>query len=87
MNFFLQLHQQKLALEKAVELEKTKNYLENILFSMSDAIFVINQQGRIEICNQGACEALESSQINLPETFEVPYIEPNCASTKVWTTV
>ncbi|CAK8721989.1 histidine kinase [Candidatus Electrothrix laxa] len=54
VNFFLQLHQQKLALEKAVELEKTKNYLENILFSMSDAIFVINLQGRIDICNQGS---------------------------------
>ncbi|MCI5130587.1 MAG: response regulator, partial [Candidatus Electrothrix sp. EH2] len=53
VNFFLQLHQQKLALEKAVELEKTKNYLENILFSMTDAIFVINLQGEIEICNQG----------------------------------
>ena len=54
VNFFLQLHQQKLALEKAVELEKNKNYLENILFSMSDAIFVINLQGRIDICNQGS---------------------------------
>jgi PAS domain S-box-containing protein len=53
VNFFLQLHQQKLTLEKAVELEKTKNYLENILFSMSDAIFVINRQGEIDICNQG----------------------------------
>ncbi|WP_446007975.1 ATP-binding response regulator [Candidatus Electrothrix sp.] len=54
VNFFLQLHQQKQALEKAVELEKTKNYLENILFSMTDAIFVINLQGYIEICNQGS---------------------------------
>ncbi|MCW5210682.1 response regulator, partial [Desulfobulbus sp. N3] len=54
VNFFLQLHQQKLALEKAVELERSKNYLENILFSMSDAIFVINLQGRIDICNQGS---------------------------------
>jgi PAS domain S-box-containing protein len=54
VNFFLQLHQQKLALEKAVELEKTKNYLENILFSMTDAIFVINAQGEIEICNLGS---------------------------------
>jgi PAS domain S-box-containing protein len=54
VNFFLQLHQQKLALEKAVELEKTKNHLENILFSMTDAIFVINLQGQIEICNQGS---------------------------------
>lgn len=54
VNFFLQLHQQKLALEKAVELEKTKNYLENILFSMSDGIFVINLQGCIDICNQGS---------------------------------
>ena len=54
VNFFLQLHQQKLALEKAVELEKTKNHLENILFSMTDAIFVVNLQGDIEICNQGS---------------------------------
>ncbi len=54
VNFFLQLHQQKLALEKAVELEKTKNYLENILFSMTDAIFVINPHGQVEICNQGS---------------------------------
>ena len=54
VNFFLQLHQQKLALEKAVELEKTKNYLEKILFSMSDAIFVIDLQGSIDICNQGS---------------------------------
>ncbi|MCI5195933.1 MAG: hybrid sensor histidine kinase/response regulator [Candidatus Electrothrix sp. AW5] len=52
--FFLQLHQQKIALEKAVELEKTKNHLENILFSMTDAVFVINLQGQIEICNQGS---------------------------------
>jgi PAS domain S-box-containing protein len=54
VNFFLQLHQQKLALEKAVELEKTKNHLENILFSITDAIFVVNLQGDIEICNQGS---------------------------------
>ncbi len=54
VNFFLQLHQQKLSLEKAVELEKTKNYLENILFSMNDAVFVIDLQGSIDVCNQGS---------------------------------
>jgi two-component system cell cycle sensor histidine kinase/response regulator CckA len=62
VNFFLQLHQQKLALEKAVELEKNKNYLENILFSMSDAIFVINLQGRIDICNKGSRSLVGSEQ-------------------------
>jgi two-component system cell cycle sensor histidine kinase/response regulator CckA len=62
VNFFLQLHQQKLALEKAVELEKTKNYLENILFSMSDAIFVIDLQGSIDICNQGSQSLVGSEQ-------------------------
>ncbi|WP_339135177.1 MAG: response regulator [Candidatus Electrothrix sp. GW3-4] len=62
VSFFLQLHQQKLALEKSVELEKTKNYLENILFSMTDAIFVINLQGDIEICNQGSLSLVGYTQ-------------------------
>jgi PAS domain S-box-containing protein len=65
VNFFLQLHQQKLALEKAVELEKTKNHLENILFSMTDAIFVINLQGDIEICNQGSLSLVGYEQDEL----------------------
>ena len=62
VNFFLQLHQQKLALEKAVELERSKNYLEKILFSMTDAIFVINLQGDIEVCNQGSQSLVGSEQ-------------------------
>ncbi|MCI5148954.1 MAG: response regulator [Candidatus Electrothrix sp. MAN1_4] len=62
VNFFLQLHQQRIALEKAVELEKTKNHLENILFSMTDAIFVINLQGDIEICNQGSLSLIGYEQ-------------------------
>lgn len=53
VRFFLQLHKQKIALQQAVELEKAKNYLESILFSMTDAVFVIDLTGCVAICNQG----------------------------------
>lgn len=81
VSFFLQLHQQKLDLEKAVELEKTKNYLKNILFSMTDAIFVINLRGEIEICNQGGSSLAGYEQeevVGLP--LRAFLQEENCAA-------
>ncbi|MCI5222354.1 MAG: hybrid sensor histidine kinase/response regulator [Candidatus Electrothrix sp. AR4] len=62
VKFFLQLHKQKISLQKAVELEKANNYLESILFSMTDAVFAINLDGCIETCNQGGLSLVNFDQ-------------------------
>jgi PAS domain S-box-containing protein len=62
VKFFLQLHKQKIALQKAVELEKTKNYLESILFSMTDAVFVVNLDGCISTCNKSGLSLISVDQ-------------------------
>ncbi len=62
VNFFLQLHQQKIALLKTVEIEKAKNYLENILYSMADMVLVVGSDLCIKTCNQGGLSLLGFDQ-------------------------
>ncbi|XOF34605.1 MAG: response regulator [Candidatus Electrothrix sp. YB6] len=62
IKFFLQLHSQKIALQKAVELEQAKSYLESILFSMTDAVFVTDPAGKITTCNQGGLSLVGFAQ-------------------------
>jgi len=62
VNFFLQLHRQKTALLHTIELEKKKNYLENILFSMADTLLVVNPDGCIETYNHGGLSLVDFDQ-------------------------
>ncbi len=62
VKIFLQLHRQKIALLAAIELEKTKNYLENILFSMADTVLVVTPNASIETYNQGGLSLIDFDQ-------------------------
>jgi len=65
VKFFLQLDRQKADLLRAVELEKSKNYLESILFSMVDTVIVVATSGQIKITNQGGSSLIDFSQAEL----------------------
>ncbi len=62
VKFFLQLHRQKTALLAAIEVEKSKNYLESILFSMADTVLVVTADALIETYNQGGLSLIDFNQ-------------------------
>lgn len=59
VKIFLQLDRQKKELVEKLELERSRTYLENILSAMSDAVMVVDRQGRIQKVNLAAQRLLE----------------------------
>lgn len=66
---FLQLDKQKNELLQKIELEKSKNYLESILASISDSIIVASQDGCIRTVNNSALLTLG---YNIDELTDMP---------------
>ncbi|MBC8440415.1 MAG: response regulator [Deltaproteobacteria bacterium] len=58
VRIFLQLEDQHQRLKKIIDLEKTKNHLENILLSMSDVVLVLSRDGVIQTINEAALSLL-----------------------------
>lgn len=52
VSIFLQLNAQRIELLQKIELEKSKNYLENILESISDAVIVVSTSAHIQRVNK-----------------------------------
>jgi PAS domain S-box-containing protein len=51
VKIFLQLDRQKIKLMRMIEIEKSKNHLENILMTTPDLVFVVSPKGIIENVN------------------------------------
>jgi len=58
VRIFLQMDYQNQELKRIIELEKTKNHLENILLSMSDAVMVLSRKGLVQTINAAALSLL-----------------------------
>ena len=59
VNVFLELYRQKQELHEKIELQKSKNYLENVLMSISDTIIVVDRDACIKTVNRAAAALLE----------------------------
>ena len=56
--------EQKVA-ERTAELREAKQYLENILTHMGEALLVLNPEGEITMANPAACQMLDYSEADL----------------------
>ena len=65
VEFFLLLDRQKTMLIDRAKIEKSRNYLESILSSMTDAVLVTSKDLRIESANTAATDLLECEQKDL----------------------
>lgn len=58
VNIFLKLDRQKHELLEKIEIEKSRNYLESVLMSVNDFIFVVSQEGLITVVNNAVLTKL-----------------------------
>ncbi len=65
VNVFLQLNRQTLELQRKIELERSKNYLEDILRCLGDGIVVISLDGVIKTVNAAASRLLGRQESEL----------------------
>ena len=75
INIFLQLDKQRQELLQAIELERSRNYLESILMAVNDAIIVTTPDGIIETVNRAVIDLLEqppSVLVGTPVTHWLP---------------
>lgn len=75
INIFLQLDKQRQELLQAIELERSRNYLESILMAVNDAIIVTTPDGTIETVNRAVIDLLEqppSALVGTPVTHWLP---------------
>ena len=75
VNVFLQLDSQRTELLEKIELERSKNYLENILESVTDLVMVVSKEGTIRTANRAATQLLgysveEINGMSLDSIFE-----------------
>lgn len=56
VRFFLQLDEQRQSLLQQVQIEESRNYLEAVLMSLTDAVFVISDRGEVRTVNHAAVD-------------------------------
>ena len=62
---FLELHRQRAELAQKIALERSRNYLESILASMSDAVIVVSPEGAVEMVNKVCASLFERQEAEL----------------------
>ena len=68
VRFFLLVDKQRQTLENKLDLEKSKNYLENILTSMAELVMVVSRELKIRTANRAALSLLGYSDDELADT-------------------